>query len=78
VLELRDKVTDIFAGETLPAGRGPSDFAPQDVGGDAYEEVIAVLMSLGYSRSEAATAMLNVKEEYATVEAGVKLALKHV
>jgi len=35
-----------------------------------------VLMSLGISRSEAAQAVMNVREEYATVEDCVRLALK--
>jgi len=78
VLELKDKVTAVFAGGAAAGGitgagglsgeaRGPSDIVT---------EATNVLMSLGISRSEAAQAVMNVRDEYATVEDCVRLALK--
>jgi len=77
VLELKDKVTSVFSGSLggkvssggISAGevRGPADIVT---------EATTVLMSLGISRSEAAQAVMNVQEEYATVEDCVRLALK--
>ena len=82
VLELKDKVTDAFSGITgfrggLPAGAiggasGESGGGPADI----VTESISVLMSLGISRSEASQAVMNVKDEYDTVEDCVRLALK--
>ena len=80
VLELKDKVTSVFAGSIgargglpgaggVPAGdgRGPKDIVT---------EATTVLTSLGISRSEAAQAVMNVNEDYTTVEDCVRLALK--
>jgi len=73
VLELKDKVTAIYTGGAVPVpgpaaeARGPADI---------ITEATTVLMSLGISRSEAAQAVMNIKEEYATVEDCVRLALK--
>jgi len=76
VLELKDKVTAVFAGGAGAVGgavaaageaRGPSDIVT---------EATNVLMSLGISRSEAAQAVMNIKEDYATVEDCVRYALK--
>ena len=74
VLELKDKVSSAIGGGasgigTLPAGKAPG---PADV----VTEATNVLMSLGISRSEAAQAVMNVREEYSTVEDCVRLALK--
>jgi Holliday junction DNA helicase RuvA len=77
VLELKDKVTNIFSGG---AGTPGNAGARTDASGetDLAGEAIAVLMSLGYSRSEAAQAVMNVSAECETVEACVKLALKGI
>ena len=82
VLELKDKVTDAFAGITgfrggLPAGAAHG-VSSESGGGpaDIVTESISVLMSLGISRSEASQAVMNVKDEYETVEDCVRLALK--
>ena len=87
VLELKDKVTEVFAGITgAPAfgTGGTGSISGEDaIGGgkgpaDIVSETINVLMSLGISRSEAAQAVMSVKEEYGTVEDCVRLALKGI
>jgi len=82
VLELKDKVTEAFLGipdaavafGALGGGnaKAPSSEAPKDM----TSEAINVLMSLGISRSEAAQAIMNIKEEFITVEECVRFALK--
>ena len=72
VLELKDKVTAVFAGGSAAGGIATEPRGPADV----VTEATNVLMSLGISRSEAAQAVTNVQEEYATVEDCVRLALK--
>jgi len=76
VLELKEKVSAVFAGGAVSAGA--SGAAPGEARGpaDIITEATTVLMSLGISRSEAAQAVMNVQEEYATVEDCVRLALK--
>ena len=78
VLELKDKVNDIFTGELSARKIDVSgiDGAGQD--SEIQADVIEVLMSLGYNRSEAAMAVNSIKEEYKSVEEAVKLALKNV
>jgi len=82
VLELKDKVTDIFSGITgayggVPAGTiGIAISEPASGAPDLVSEAVSVLMSLGISRSEASQAVMNVKDEYDTVEDCVRLALK--
>jgi Holliday junction DNA helicase RuvA len=85
VLELKDKVTDALSGlsagiGSLPGGSGSGAAAQKGVSGggtaDIVTEAIGVLMSLGITRSEAAQAVMNVTEEYSTVEDCVRLALK--
>ena len=74
VLELKDKVTAVFAG----GASGMSGGVSSDAGGpkDIQTEATTALMSLGISRSEAAQAVMNIREEYTTVEDCVRLALK--
>ena len=79
VLELKDKVTEVFGGmaggggaAVLSDASGRQDAASTDI----VTEAINVLMSLGISRSEAAQAVMNVKDDYATVEDCVRFALK--
>ena len=72
VLELKDKVTAVFAGGGAAVGIAAEVRGPADI----VTEATNVLMSLGISRSEAAQAVTNVQEEYATVEDCVRLALK--
>lgn len=82
VLELKDKVTETSFGAVGIAGLSAGLVSPgggaSEAGrpADAATEAIAVLMSLGISRSEAAQAVMSVKEEYDTVEDCVRLALK--
>jgi len=83
VLELKDKVAEVFAGISGAGIVGAGNIGGQnkrtgDAGGpkDVVAEAISVLMSLGISRSEAAQAVMNVSEEYKTVEDCVRLALK--
>ena len=81
VLELKDKVTEVFAGLTgaggfaTPSGSVGSG-GEQGGSSDIVTEAVSVLMSLGISRSEASQAVMNVKSEYETVEDCVRLALK--
>jgi len=72
VLELKDKVTAVFAEGGAAVGIAAEVRGPADI----VTEATNVLMSLGISRSEAAQAVTNVQEEYATVEDCVRLALK--
>ena len=83
VLELKDKVTDalsgIAAGAGVLPGSGGGDTTKQgtaDSVADIITESVNVLMSLGITRSEASQAVMNVSEEYATVEDCVRFALK--
>ena len=80
VLDLKDKVTDIFAGTTGSSTLAPSSIDVQDgrAGGSAniVSETISVLINLGISRSEASNAVMNIKDEYDTDEECVRLALK--
>ena len=80
VLDLKDKVTDIFAGTTNASALAPSasDAPSGGAGGSAniVSETISVLINLGISRSEASNAVMNIKDEYDTVEECVRLALK--
>ena len=82
VLELKDKVTEVFGGALGSGGAAQA----RDAGGakagkasgpaDIQTEAINVLMSLGITRSEAAQAVMNVKDDYGSVEDCVRLALK--
>ena len=79
VLELKDKVTAVLAGSI--GGGGVSGFGDAPGGeargpSDIVTEAANVLMSLGISRSEAAQSVMNVREDYTTVEDCVRLALK--
>ena len=80
VLDLKDKVTDIFAGTANAPALIPSasDSSGGGAGGSAniVSETISVLINLGISRSEASNAVMNIKDEYDTVEECVRLALK--
>jgi len=72
VLELKDKVTAVFAGGGAAGGLAAEARGPSDI----VTEATTVLMSLGISRSEAAQAVMNISEDYSTVEDCVRLALK--
>ena len=83
VLELKDKVTDALAGLSIGSGPKPGvdgykTSGPESSGSvaDIVTESVNVLMSLGITRSEASQAVMNVSEEYASVEDCVRLALK--
>ena len=76
VLDLKDKVVNIVGGVDIgrsPAGVGEGE---QLAIVDIVTEAINLLMSLGISRSEAGQAVMNVREDYETVEDCVRLALK--
>lgn len=71
VLELKDKLEDVhgsFPGENLSV-----DALAED---DNKSVAIDGLINLGYSRSEAMTALLGIKDEDLSVEEYIKLALK--
>ena len=71
ILELKDKMGDIqggFPGEDIPAESFAED--------DNRSVAIDGLMNLGYSRSEAMTALLGIDQEELSVEDYIKLALK--
>lgn len=81
VLELKDKVADVFMGGTggasvsgVPAPGSGVPAGEPDVAGEAIE----LLVALGYSRSEATQAVLHVSGEAGSVEECVKLALKQI
>ena len=83
VLELKDKITEIFAGMTGSAGdalgtAGVDAGKPAEKSGsaDIKSEAINVLTTLGISRSEAAQAVMNIKDDYTSVEDCVRFALK--
>ena len=79
VLELKDKVTAVFAGGGGAIGMPGAGDAPAGEGRgpeDVRTEATNLLMSLGISRSEAAQAVMNIREDYSTVEDCVRLALK--
>jgi Holliday junction DNA helicase RuvA len=80
ILELKDKVTTAFAGlsagGTLPGGGTAAAASGGGGSPDVVTEAVGVLMSLGITRSEASQAVMNVTEEYGTVEDCVRLALK--
>ena len=71
ILELSDKVGSI-SGISAPAGGLPSKAKENDPKAEAIE----VLLTLGYSRSEAGAAVMGIDKEDATPEEFVKLALK--
>jgi len=78
VLELKDKVTAVFAGGARAGISGTGEASIGEAGGpaDVATEATTVLMSLGISRGEAAQAVMNIRDEYSTVEDCVRLALK--
>ncbi|MDR1795949.1 MAG: Holliday junction branch migration protein RuvA [Clostridiales Family XIII bacterium] len=86
VLELKDKVAEAVgaAGGLAPGlpdaagGRQGAAAAPGAGGVDIAGEAIEVMLGLGYSRSEAAQAVLRVAGEAGSVEECVKLALKQM
>jgi Holliday junction DNA helicase RuvA len=71
ILELSDKVGK------LPGGVVADGHAPaMPAAGDPQSEAIEVLLTLGYSRSEAGAAVLGVTESGLSAEEYVKLALR--
>lgn len=73
VLELKDKIDD-----TEFSGQGT---AGEDIGmaeDDERAEAVDALVSLGYSRSEAAEALVGVHDDAMTAEDYIKLALKKI
>ena len=76
-LELKDKIAD----DSLPSGAGMGDLAFADSGApaqDALGEAMQALKSLGYSPQEAAAALKGVKEQGATADELIRLALRHM
>ena len=78
VLELKDKVTEAFSRtSSIPTEiQGEAFSSGSNDGTGIIPEAVSVLISLGISRSEASRAVLNVKDEYDTVEDCIRLALK--
>ena len=82
ILELKDKVTELFSGfgdafsGIPPASATGAASLPAGGPGDIAAEAISVLMGLGISRSEASRAVMNIKDEYDSVESCIRLALK--
>ena len=72
VLELKDKLEDVHGG--FPGENLPVDVLAED--DDNKSVAIDGLINLGYSRSEAMTALLGIKDEDLSVEEYIKLALK--
>jgi len=72
ILELKDKVGSF---DDLAAA---SDAGGFDVSADAVSEAIAALMSLGYNKNEAVSAVSKVKGEELTSEEYIKQALKNL
>jgi Holliday junction DNA helicase RuvA len=78
ILELKDKMSlreeAGEGGDPLSRSSGFGAFAP----GDARAEALEALVSLGYSRSEAASALAGVAGEGLEAEAYIKQALKRI
>lgn len=72
VLELKDKITK----EQLTADSGDISFTPLAVGGNC-DEAISALVVLGYSRSEAGSAVAGLDASLATPEL-IRLALQKI
>ena len=70
VLELKDKID--------PSGTGMEAYVPEKTitPGSAKEEAVSALMSLGYSRTEAMSAMVGITEEGLSAEEYIKRALR--
>lgn len=80
VLELKDKVEKVGA-EMAAAAAGGAEGAAADAGDDAViarGEAVNALIALGYSRSEAMTAVNAVTEKELTSEEYIKKALKQL
>ncbi len=70
VLELKDKID--------PSDTGMDAYVPEKTitPGSAKEEAVSALMSLGYSRTEAMSAMVGITEEGLSAEEYIKRALR--
>jgi Holliday junction DNA helicase RuvA len=71
ILELSDKV-----GKAPGSGSGAQGAGVRSGAGDPKAEAIEVLMTLGYTRSEAGAAVMGVEEEGLAAEEYVKAALR--
>lgn len=74
ILELSDKLGDfsLSGGGTLPSATA------ETLPGDPRAEAIEALLGLGYSKSEAANAVLSVEGDELTTEEYIKEALKRI
>ena len=72
ILELKDKVGSF---NDLDAGQFDEVFSPA---GDERSEAVAALITLGYTKNEAASAVGKVKDDSLTCEAYIKQALKNL
>ena len=72
VLELKDKVGAYLDVDTA------QQIIQEDVPGDARSEALSALMSLGYSRNEATSAIAKIKGEDFSAEDYIKQALKNI
>lgn len=74
VLELKDKIGDLSGLSDL-AREVRETAGEEGASPDARAEALEALVALGYSRAEAAEAMLSVKDELDSAEAYIKAAL---
>lgn len=72
ILELGDKLGDIGLAKGGSISQPDKEMSPEDPKSEAIEAMI----SLGYSRSEAASAVLNIEDDGLSTEEYVKQALK--
>ena len=76
ILELGDKLADFGLPSGMPAGISGADTEVKP--GDPRAEAIEALLNLGYSKAEAASAVLGVEEDSLTTEEYIKEALKRM
>jgi len=72
ILDLKDKLGNI----DVSGNKGHA--AEADLSGDEKTEALNALVSLGYSRSEAATALIGISEEGLKAEDYIRTALKRI
>ena len=72
ILDLKDKVDFVDTGESVETEEIPG----ADASGDERKTAVEALVSLGYTRGEAADAVRKVKDEGLTSEDYIRLALR--
>ncbi len=76
ILELGDKLSDF--GIAVGGTAGAIGSTKEAIPGDPRAEAIEAMLNLGYSKSEAASAVLSVEEDGLTTEEYIKEALKRM